>query len=254
MTALLTVSDLKLDFYGVHVLRGVDFAVPAGSFTGLIGPNGAGKSTLFNVVSGLYRPKGGGVRLGETETTGQPPEKLVAAGLVRSFQLARGFPKLSVFQHLMLYGADQPGENLFAAMFGSASARRREAELAERAFGIARRLRLDHVLDNPVTALSGGQKKLVEIGRALMAEPKILLLDEPMAGVNPSLADEIAGHLTALNRDGLTICLIEHDMALIKRLCEPVVVMAEGRTLTQGSFEEVASDIRVQEAYLGRRH
>jgi ABC-type branched-subunit amino acid transport system ATPase component len=254
MTALLTVSDLKLDFYGVHVLRGVDFAVPAGSFTGLIGPNGAGKSTLFNVVSGLYRPKGGSVRLGETETTGQPPEKLVAAGLVRSFQLARGFPKLSVFQHLMLYGADQPGENLFAAMFGSASARRREAELAERAFGIARRLRLDHVLDNPVTALSGGQKKLVEIGRALMAEPKILLLDEPMAGVNPSLADEIAGHLTALNRDGLTICLIEHDMALIKRLCEPVVVMAEGRTLTQGSFEEVASDIRVQEAYLGRRH
>lgn len=254
MTALLTVTDLKLDFYGVHVLRGVDFSVPSGSFTGLIGPNGAGKSTLFNVVSGLYRPKGGSVRLGETETTGQPPEKLVAAGLVRSFQLARGFPKLSVFQHLMLYGADQPGENLFAAMFGSARARRREAELAERAFGIARRLRLGHVLDNPVTALSGGQKKLVEIGRALMAEPKILLLDEPMAGVNPSLADEIAGHLTALNRDGLTICLIEHDMALIKRLCEPVVVMAEGRTLTQGSFEEVASDIRVQEAYLGRRH
>jgi branched-chain amino acid transport system ATP-binding protein len=254
MTALLTVTDLKLDFYGVHVLRGVDFAVPAGSFTGLIGPNGAGKSTLFNVVSGLYRPKGGSVRLGETETTGQPPEKLVAAGLVRSFQLARGFPKLSVFQHLMLYGADQPGENLFAALFGSAGARRRETELAERAFGIARRLRLDHVLDNPVTALSGGQKKLVEIGRALMAEPKILLLDEPMAGVNPSLADEIAAHLIALNRDGLTICLIEHDMALIKRLCEPVVVMAEGRTLTQGSFEEVASDIRVQEAYLGRRH
>ncbi len=254
MTAALRIEGLKLDFYGVHVLRGVDLEVPEKSFTGLIGPNGAGKSTLFNAVSGLYRPKGGKVMLGSTETTGNPPERLVAAGLVRSFQLARGFPKLSVFQHLMLYGADQPGEALLAGLFGSPAARRREAALAERAHGIARRLRLDHVLDNPVTALSGGQKKLVEIGRALMADPKVLLLDEPMAGVNPTLADQIAEHLIALNRDGLTICLIEHDMALIKRLCHPVIVMAEGKTLTRGSFDEVASDPRVQEAYLGRRH
>lgn len=254
MTAALRIEGLKLDFYGVHVLRGVDLEVPEKSFTGLIGPNGAGKSTLFNAVSGLYRPKGGKVMLGSTETTGKPPERLVAAGLVRSFQLARGFPKLSVFQHLMLYGADQPGEALLAGLFGSPAARRREAALAERAHGIARRLRLDHVLDNPVTALSGGQKKLVEIGRALMADPKVLLLDEPMAGVNPTLADQIAEHLIALNRDGLTICLIEHDMALIKRLCHPVIVMAEGKTLTRGSFDEVASDPRVQEAYLGRRH
>lgn len=254
MTAALRIEGLKLDFYGVHVLRGVDLEVPEKSFTGLIGPNGAGKSTLFNAVSGLYRPKGGKVMIGSTETTGKPPERLVAAGLVRSFQLARGFPKLSVFQHLMLYGADQPGEALLAGLFGSPASRRREAALAERAHGIARRLRLDHVLDNPVTALSGGQKKLVEIGRALMADPKVLLLDEPMAGVNPTLADQIAEHLIALNRDGLTICLIEHDMALIKRLCHPVIVMAEGKTLTRGSFDEVASDPRVQEAYLGRRH
>lgn len=254
MTAALRIEGLKLDFYGVHVLRGVDLEVPENSFTGLIGPNGAGKSTLFNAVSGLYRPKGGKVMLGRTETTGEPPERLVAAGLVRSFQLARGFPKLSVFQHLMLYGADQPGEGLLAGLFGSQAARQREAALAERAHGIARRLRLDHVLDNPVTALSGGQKKLVEIGRALMADPKVLLLDEPMAGVNPTLADQIAEHLIALNREGLTICLIEHDMALIKRLCHPVIVMAEGKTLTRGSFDEVASDLRVQEAYLGRRH
>jgi branched-chain amino acid transport system ATP-binding protein len=254
VTAALTIEGLKLAFYGVHVLRGVDFAVPQGSFTGLIGPNGAGKSTLFNAVSGLYRPNAGSVRLGAIETAGLPPEKLVAAGLVRSFQLARGFPKLSVFQHLMLYGAGQPGESLLAGLFGSRTARTREAALAERAFGIARRLRLDHVLDNPVTALSGGQKKLVEIGRALMAEPKLLLLDEPMAGVNPSLTEQIAAHLVELNRAGLTICLIEHDMGLIRRLCAPVIVMAEGRTLTQGSFDEVASDTRVQEAYLGRRH
>lgn len=254
MRAALTIQGLKLGFYGVQVLRGVDFAVPQGSFTGLIGPNGAGKSTLFNAVSGLYRPNAGSVRLGETETAGMPPEKLVAAGLVRSFQLARGFPKLSVFQHLMLYGADQPGEGLLAGLIGTGGAKRREAELSERAFGIARRLKLDHVLDNAVTALSGGQKKLVEIGRALMAEPQILLLDEPMAGVNPSLTEQIAEHLVALNRGGLTICLIEHDMGLIRKLCAPVIVMAEGKTLTQGTFDEVAADTRVQEAYLGRRH
>lgn len=250
----IAISGLRLGFYGVQVLRGVDFAVPAGSLTGLIGPNGAGKSTLFNAVSGLYRPDAGSVRLGDRDVTGLSPDRLVAAGIVRSFQLARGFPKLSVFQHLMLYGADQPGESLLQALLGSAAARRREADLAERAHVIARRLRLDHVLDNPVTALSGGQKKLVEIGRALMADPQVLLLDEPMAGVNPTLADEIAAHLVALNRDGLTICLIEHDMALIKRLCDPVIVMAEGKVLTQGSFDAVAADERVQEAYLGRRH
>jgi branched-chain amino acid transport system ATP-binding protein len=254
MTELLSVQGLKLDFYGVQVLRGVDLAVRAGSITGLIGPNGAGKSTLFNAVSGLYRPTGGTVRMDGADVTATPPNILVGQGLVRTFQLARGFPKLSVFQHLMLYGTAQPGEHLAAALFGSRKARAREAVLAARAFAIARRLRLDHVLDNPITALSGGQKKLVEIGRALMAEPKILLLDEPMAGVNPSLVDEIAGHLTALNRDGLTICLIEHDMALIRRLCDPVIVMAEGRTLTQGPFDEIAADTRVQEAYLGRRH
>lgn len=254
MTAKIAIGGLHLGFYGVQVLRGVDLAVPEGSLTGLIGPNGAGKSTLFNAISGLYRPDAGSVRLGGRDVTGLAPERLVAAGLVRSFQLARGFPKLSVFQHLMLYGADQPGERLLPALLGAAGVRRREAELAERARGIAKRLRLDHVLDNPVTALSGGQKKLVEIGRALMADPKVLLLDEPMAGVNPTLADEIAAHLVALNRDGLTICLIEHDMALIKRLCDPVIVMAEGKVLTQGAFDAVAADERVQEAYLGRRH
>jgi ABC-type branched-subunit amino acid transport system ATPase component len=254
MSELLAVRGLKRGFYGVSVLHSVDLAIKAGSFTGLIGPNGAGKSTLFNVVSGLYRPDAGSILLAGEEIGGLDPDRLVARGLVRTFQLARGFPKLSVFQHLMLYGPQQPGEGLLAAMLGGRKARDREAELAERAFAIARRLRLDHVIDNPVTALSGGQKKLVEIGRALMAEPKLILLDEPMAGVNPSLTEEIAGHLTALNGEGITICLIEHDMGLIRRLCDPIIVMAEGRTLVEGSFETVAADARVQEAYLGRRH
>jgi ABC-type branched-subunit amino acid transport system ATPase component len=254
VSEILAARGVTRSFYGVHVLHGVDLAIRAGSFTGLIGPNGAGKSTFFNVISGLYQPDGGSIRLAGDEVGGLTPDRLVRRGLVRTFQLARGFPKLSVFQHLMLYGPDQRGESLTAALLGQRGARATEAELAEKALAIARRLRLDHVIDNPVVALSGGQKKLVEIGRALMADPKIILLDEPMAGVNPSLTEEIAGHLVALNREGITICLIEHDMGLIRRLCDPIIVMAEGRTLVEGSFETIAADERVQEAYLGRRH
>jgi ABC-type branched-subunit amino acid transport system ATPase component len=254
MTVALSVEKLRLDFYGVPVLCGIDLVVDGGTITGLIGPNGAGKSTFFNAISGLYRPTAGRVRLGGRDVTGLSPDRLVRMGLVRSFQLARGFPKLSVFQHFMLYGQAQPGERLSAAIVGSRAAKAHEEALAERAAAVARRLRLEHVLDNPITALSGGQKKLVEIGRALMAEPRVVLLDEPMAGVNPALADEIADHLAKLNSEGLTIFLIEHDMALIRRLCDPVIVLAEGRTLTQGRFDEVAADPRVQEAYLGRRH
>jgi ABC-type branched-subunit amino acid transport system ATPase component len=254
VTELLSVSGVARSFYGVAALRGVDLQVRQGTITGLIGPNGAGKSTLFNVISGLFPPDKGTVIFAGADVTRAAAASLVRKGLVRTFQLARGFPKLSVFQHLMLYGPRQHGENFSAALFGSRSARRREEELAERAFSVARRLRLEPVLDNPVTALSGGQKKLLEIGRALMAEPRMILLDEPMAGVNPTLTGQIAEHLVALNAEGITICLIEHDMALIRQLCEPVIVMAEGRTMMSGRFDEVAADKRVQEAYLGRRH
>ncbi len=254
MTALLEIVGATRSFYGVAVLRGVEMRVAKGSLTGLIGPNGAGKSTLFNVVSGLYPADGGAIRFKGADVTCASPDALVRAGLVRSFQLARGFPKLSVFQHLMLHGRAQAGENLLEAFLSSRAARRREAELAERALAVARRLKLDHVIDNVATALSGGQKKLLEIGRALMAEPELILLDEPMAGVNPSLAQEIAAHLTALNAEGVTILLIEHDMALIRQLCDPVIVMAQGAVMAQGDFASVAADRAVQEAYLGRRH
>jgi ABC-type branched-subunit amino acid transport system ATPase component len=252
--ALLSISEVTRSFYGVGALRGVDLEIRKGTLTGLIGPNGAGKSTLFNVVSGLFPPNSGRVIFDGEDITGCKPHSIVCAGLIRTFQLARGFPKLSVFQHLMLYGPRQAGENLWAAAVRNGTVRLREEELAERAWATARRLRLDAVIDNPVTALSGGQKKLVEIGRALMAEPRMLLLDEPMAGVNPTLTREIVEHLFSLNQAGITICLIEHDMALIRELCDPVIVMAEGRMLTVGSFAEVAADARVQEAYLGRRH
>jgi ABC-type branched-subunit amino acid transport system ATPase component len=251
---MLTISNLARSFYGIAALRGADLTVGRGTITGLIGPNGAGKTTLFNVASGLFRPDAGTIEFDGQNIAGLPADKIVRSGLVRTFQLARGFPKLSVFQHLMLYGRDQPGESLWSAIAGSRAARDREAELAELAWSTARRLRLDHVIDNPVTALSGGQKKLVEIGRALMAQPKMILLDEPMAGVNPTLTAQIAEHLVALNQAGMTICLIEHDMALIRDLCNPVVVMADGKQLMTGSFDEVVADSRVQEAYLGSRH
>nr|WP_255720331.1 ABC transporter ATP-binding protein [Acuticoccus kalidii] len=251
---MLGVRGITRSFYGVSALSGVDFEIEEGTLTGLIGPNGAGKSTLFNIVSGAFAPDRGNISFAGEDITGRAPRRIVERGLVRTFQLARGFPKLSVFQHLMLYGPHQPGEHLWSALSRGAAGRKREAELAERAFSIAKRLRLDHVIDNRVTHLSGGQKKLLEIGRALMAEPRMILLDEPMAGVNPTLTGEIAAHLSELHRSGITICLIEHDMALIRELCDPVIVMAEGKTLTEGSFAAVAADPRVQEAYLGRRH
>ncbi len=254
MSGRLEISGLRRAFYGVEVLRGVDFSVREGSFTGLIGPNGAGKSTLFNVVSGLYPAEAGTVRFAGMDITASRPDALVRTGLARTFQLARGFPKLTVFQHLMLHGQQQPGDGLLAALTRSSAARHAEEKLAERALAIARRLKLAHVIDNPVTALSGGQKKLLEIGRALMSEPRMILLDEPMAGVNPSLVNEIGEHLTAINREGITILLIEHDMALIRRLCDPVIVMAGGRVMAEGRFEEIAAREDVQEAYLGRRH
>lgn len=254
MSGRLEINGVRRSFYGVEVLRGVTFAVREGSFTGLIGPNGAGKSTLFNVVSGLYGADAGSLTFSGRDITRERPDALVRGGLARTFQLARGFPKLTVFQHLMLHGQNQPGDRLWPALTGAGGARHAEAELAERALGIARRLKLDHVIDNAVTALSGGQKKLLEIGRALMSEPKMILLDEPMAGVNPSLVNEIGDHLTAINREGITILLIEHDMALIRRLCAPVIVMANGAVMAEGSFDEIASRPDVQEAYLGRRH
>ena len=172
---------------------------------------------------------------------------------MRTFQIARGFPRLSVLENLLLYGAHQPGEQLARAIVRPPAVKRREAELTARALAVARRLNLLRVVNDPASDLSGGQKKLLELGRALMTDPKLILLDEPIAGVNPTLAHEIAEHLRALRADGLTFLIIEHHLDLIARLCRPVIVMAEGRHLTEGAFAEIAADPRVQEAYMGRR-
>jgi len=248
---LLEVSGLRLAFGGLSALDGVSFGVAPGRITALIGPNGAGKTTLFNAVSGIRRPQSGSIRLRGQEILGLKPEAITLRGMVRSFQIARGFPRLSVFEHLMLYGRDQPGERWMAALLGRAGVRLREAALAEQALSVARRLRLAPVIDNQVTALSGGQKKLLEIGRALMAEPVLMLLDEPAAGVNPTLAEEIGDLLRAIVAEGRTILLVEHDMALVERISDHVVVMAAGRTLAEGSFAAIREDRAVQDAYLG---
>jgi branched-chain amino acid transport system ATP-binding protein len=251
--ALLEVRDLHRSFYGVRALDGVNLAVEPGTITGLIGPNGAGKTTLFNCVSGLVRPQRGRVLLDGRDITGWRADRVTQAGLVRTFQVARGFPRLSVLENLLLYGARQPGERLWPVLARPAAVRRREEALRERARAVARRLNLLRVADAAAAELSGGQKKLLELGRALMTDPRLILLDEPIAGVNPTLAREIAEHLQALCGEGLTFLIIEHHLDLIARLCRPVIVMAEGRHLAEGAFAEVAADPRVQEAYMGRR-
>jgi ABC-type branched-subunit amino acid transport system ATPase component len=250
---LLEVQSLTRSYYGVHALRGVDLSVDAGRITGLIGPNGAGKTTLFNCISGLVPPDAGSVRFDGRAITAWRSDRVTGAGLVRTFQIARGFPRLSVLENLLLYGTRQPGEHLTHAVLRSSAARRREAELDQRARAIAQRLNLTRVLGDRAADLSGGQKKLLEIGRALMAQPRLLLLDEPVAGVNPTLARQIGEHLRGLVADGISVLLIEHHMDTIAALCDPVIVMADGRHLRQGSFAELANDPIVQEAYMGRR-
>ncbi len=249
--ALLEVRGVTRHFYGVHALNGVDLSIAAGRITGLIGPNGAGKTTLFNCLSGVVPPSSGRIRFDGTDITGWRADRITRTGLVRTFQIARGCPRLTVRENLLLYGAAQPGEFVLTALLRTRAMLSREASLQERAEAIAQRLRLGHVLDNPAAALSGGQKKLLEIGRALMTKPKLILLDEPLAGVNPSLSREIGERLREIVADGITLVLIEHQMDMIARLCDHVIVMAEGRRLTEGSFGAVAADGAVQDAYMG---
>jgi branched-chain amino acid transport system ATP-binding protein len=250
---MLDIEGVGARFGGVQALEGASFSVRANTITGLIGPNGAGKTTLFDCVSGLLNRYTGHITFDGRAISRLRPESISRRGLLRSFQLARGCPRLTVFEHLMLYGPRQSGESAVRALISRKAIRRQEEALRARVIAVAQRLRLNRVLDNLVTDLSGGQKKLLEIGRVLLGAPRMILLDEPMAGVNPSLVGEIAEHLSVIRDEGITILLIEHEMELIERLCDDVVVMAEGKFLTQGTFHEVTDDRRVQESYLGLR-
>lgn len=246
---MLDVRELVVQFGGFRAVDCLSLSIRANELTALIGPNGAGKTTFFNAASGLLRPRHGQILFNDLDLARERPERITAAGAVRTFQIARGFPRLTVFEHLMLYDQHNPSERLINALL--ARGRNYNAEVADRALAIARQLKLDHLLDNRVTDISGGQKKLLEIGRGLMAGPRLLLLDEPVAGVNPTLAEEIGDQLRELVAGGLTILLIEHDMALVGRIADRVVVMAQGKHLADGTFAEIRENPLVQDAYLG---
>lgn len=248
----LEVDGLVKRFGGLTALDGVSFSVPEGSITGLVGPNGAGKSTAFATIAGFYAPDAGRVRLRGVDITGASPWALHKAGLARTFQIPRLFGRLSVAENLMVAAPPQSGEKLPAPWFARGRIAREEAALRARAMAVLERLNLARHADAPATALSGGQKKLVELGRALMSGASLILLDEPAAGVNRTLLREIAATVAALNREnGITFLLIEHDLDLVAELCHPVHCMAEGRVIASGSMAEVRANPTVAEAYLG---
>jgi branched-chain amino acid transport system ATP-binding protein len=252
MTVILAVQDLVKTFGGLTALNHCSFQVRRGTITGLIGPNGAGKTTLFNVLTGFLRPDGGRVLFNSRDITGLAPHRIFHHGLCRTFQIPREFREMTVLENLMLIPPGQLGERLWYPWFRPALVRRQEAKIRDKALEVLTAVRLSSLRDEYARRLSGGQKKLLELARTMMADPQLLLLDEPGAGVNPTLMDELAEYILHLARDrGVTILLIEHDMDLVMRLCDPVIVLSEGRPLLEGPFEMVTKDPRVLEAYLG---
>jgi branched-chain amino acid transport system ATP-binding protein len=250
---MIRVDDLHMHFGGIRAVDGASIEIAKGSITGLIGPNGAGKSTLFNVIAGLYKPTSGHVFLDGEDITGLPPHDLFHKGLLRTFQIAHEFGTLTVRENLMMVPADQPGETLWDAWFRGGAVRAREAEVRARADEVIAFLEIGHVADEFAGNLSGGQKKLLELGRTMMVDAKIVFLDEVGAGVNRTLLNTIGDAIVRLNRErGYTFCMVEHDMDFIGRLCDPVIVMAEGKVLTVGHPQEVMKNEAVIEAYLGR--
>ena len=251
---MIEVSRLTKFYGGVAALDGCSLAIAPGSITGLIGPNGAGKSTLFEVIAGAQSPDSGVVKLGDVDISAVPEHARVPLGLVRTFQVPQEFPRLTVRQNLMMVPAGQTGEHLFMAWLRRARIRAEDAAIRAKADEVLAFLSLDALADAPAGSLSGGQKKLLELGRTMMLEPKVVLLDEPGAGVNRVLLARLVEAIRRLNSErGYTFCIIEHDMDLIAELCDPVIVMAEGRVLTQGTMDEVRRDARVRDAYFGVR-
>jgi branched-chain amino acid transport system ATP-binding protein len=249
---MIRVTDLHKHFGGVHAVDGASLEIKAGSITGLIGPNGAGKTTLFNVIAGAFPPTSGTVHLDGQDITGLPAHELFRQGLLRTFQIAHEFSSLSVRDNLMMVPPDQPGESLLGAWLKPAAVRASEARLAQRVADVLDFLGLAELANERAGNLSGGQKKLLELGRTMMVDAKIVFLDEVGAGVNRTLLNTIGDAIIRLNKErGYTFCMIEHDMAFISRLCERVIVMAEGKVLVEGSAEAVRKDERVIEAYLG---
>ena len=249
---MIVIEHLYKHFGGIHAVEDASLAIEQGSITGLIGPNGAGKTTLFNVIAGIYPPDEGKVLLNGEDITGRQPHELFAKGILRTFQIAHEFSSLSVRENLMMVPNGQSGESLVATWLRPGQVVAEETVIRERADEVVDFLQLSSVVNELAGNLSGGQKKLLELGRTMMAEPKIVFLDEVGAGVNRTLLRTIGDSILRLNREqGYTFCMIEHDMDFISRLCDPVIVMASGSVLAQGTADNIMNNEAVIEAYLG---
>jgi branched-chain amino acid transport system ATP-binding protein len=249
---MIVVENLHKRFGGVHAVNGASLTIRPGSITGLIGPNGAGKTTLFNVITGLYQPTAGRVFLDGEDITGLKPHELFHKGVLRTFQLAHEFKTLTVRDNLMMVPPNQAGESLLNTWFQPSLVRANEEEVRAKADEVIEFLEIEHVADEFAGNLSGGQKKLLELGRTMMVDAKIVFLDEVGAGVNRTLLHKIGDAIIKLNQErNYTFCLIEHDMEFVARLCDPVICMAEGAVLAEGTIDEVKNNEQVIEAYLG---
>ena len=250
---MLKVKNVHKFFGGLKAVNNVSLEVKKGSITGLIGPNGAGKTTLFNTIAGVYSPNSGDLYLEEENINGLKPHELFNKGVLRTFQIAHEFTTLTVLENLMMVPANQYGENLIHAWFNNSLVKKQEEEIRAKAIDVIEFLNLKHLTQELAGNLSGGQKKLLELGRTMMVDSKLVLLDEVGAGVNRTLLNEIIDAIKRLNREkNYTFFVIEHDMDLIEKICDPVIVMAEGSVLFQGKFHEVKTSEEVIEAYLGR--
>ncbi len=247
----LSSEGLRKSFGGVVAVDGASFDVAEGTISALIGPNGAGKSTAVNMIAGALRPDDGRVTLGGRNVTGWPANRMAGAGLIRTFQLSREFARLTVLENLMVTPREQAGESLWNVYFRPGLIRREERANLARATEILQTYGLYDLRDSRAGELSGGQKRLLELARSVMAEPRVLLLDEPMAGINPALIDRIGTHIVGLRESGVTVLMVEHNLNIVERICERVIVMAEGRTLAVGSMAELRRNPEVVRAYLG---
>jgi ABC-type branched-subunit amino acid transport system ATPase component len=247
---ILEVRDLKRSFGGVQAVAGISFGLSRGTITGLIGPNGAGKSTTLGMMAGAVKPTSGMVLLEGAEVTGLPSYKIARRGVGRTFQVSSEFPSMTVLENMLTAVQRQRGDALGQALLGRWYWRNSEAALLDRAADLLDRFDMTRMANELAATLSGGQRRLLEIMRVLMAEPRILLLDEPMAGVNPSLTRRIETHLLELRAQGLSMLIVEHEMAVIERLCDHVIVMAQGAELAQGTMNAIRADQKVLDAYL----
>jgi neutral amino acid transport system ATP-binding protein len=247
---ILTVKDVRRDFGGLKAVDDASFSALPGHITGLIGPNGAGKSTLVGIIGGQIKPSGGSITFDGHDITGLAPYRIARKGLVRTFQLSAEFTRLTVLENLLVAVPDQKGESLLGAELSRLFWGRDEAANVDAARDVLDRFSMTPKENELAGNLSGGQKRLLEIMRALMTRPRLLLLDEPFAGVNPTLAREIEQYLLDLRDEGLSMIMVEHELAVVERLCEPVVVMAQGKVISEGSMRDVSARQEVLDAYL----